>query len=92
MKTRARARVPAPRAAAALSHVGRSGDPRMVDVSAKAVTSREAVARGEIAMSAEALAQIRSGAVAKGDPLQTARWRSRRQPRRLHRPESRWKR
>ena len=45
----------------------------MVDVGDKPVTSREAVARGEIMMSALALRQIRSGAVAKGDPLQAAR-------------------
>jgi cyclic pyranopterin phosphate synthase len=45
----------------------------MVDVGGKPVTSREALARGEITMSAKALALIRSGRVAKGDPLQTAR-------------------
>jgi cyclic pyranopterin phosphate synthase len=45
----------------------------MVDVGDKPVTSREAVARGEITMSVEALKLIRSGAVKKGDPLQTAR-------------------
>lgn len=45
----------------------------MVDVGDKPVTSREAVARGEIAMSTEALKLIRSGGVKKGDPLQTAR-------------------
>jgi cyclic pyranopterin phosphate synthase len=45
----------------------------MVDVGAKAVTSREAVARGTIRMSAEARRLIRRGAVQKGDPLQTAR-------------------
>jgi cyclic pyranopterin phosphate synthase len=45
----------------------------MVDVSSKAVTAREAVARGRITMSRAALKQIRSGAVKKGDPLQTAR-------------------
>lgn len=45
----------------------------MVDVSEKATTSREAVARGRITMSREALRQIRAGAVKKGDPLQTAR-------------------
>ena len=56
-----------------LSHVGPRGHVRMVDVGDKPVTSREAVAQGEITMSAEALAQIRSGAVKKGDPLQTAR-------------------
>jgi cyclic pyranopterin monophosphate synthase len=45
----------------------------MVDVGDKPVTTREAVARGEIAMSAEALRLIRTGRIAKGDPLQTAR-------------------
>ena len=43
------------------------------DVSDKAVTAREAVARGRITMSREALGQIRGGDVKKGDPLQTAR-------------------
>jgi len=45
----------------------------MVDVGDKSVTNREAVARGEITMSAAAVKTIRQGAVAKGDPLQTAR-------------------
>ncbi len=45
----------------------------MVDVSEKAPTAREAVARGAITMSREALRLIRSNAIAKGDPLQTAR-------------------
>jgi cyclic pyranopterin monophosphate synthase len=45
----------------------------MVDVGDKPVTTREAVARGTITMSRQALRLIRSGAVKKGDPLQTAR-------------------
>lgn len=45
----------------------------MVDVSAKAATSREAVARGHVTLGAEALALIRTGRVSKGDPLQAAR-------------------
>ena len=45
----------------------------MVDVGDKPVTSREAIARGSIRMSREAIAQIRKGAVKKGDPLQAAR-------------------
>ena len=61
------------RGAVRLSHVDEQGRARMVDVSAKAVTDREAVARGRITMSRAALQQIRSGAVKKGDPLQTAR-------------------
>jgi cyclic pyranopterin phosphate synthase len=44
----------------------------MVDVGEKPVTNREAIARGSITMSREALRLIRSGAVKKGDPLQTA--------------------
>jgi cyclic pyranopterin phosphate synthase len=45
----------------------------MVDVGAKPATHREAVARGSIAISPDALRQIRGGAVKKGDPLQAAR-------------------
>jgi cyclic pyranopterin phosphate synthase len=45
----------------------------MVDVGDKPVTNREAVARGSITMSREALRLIRRGGVKKGDPLQTAR-------------------
>jgi cyclic pyranopterin phosphate synthase len=44
----------------------------MVDVGEKPVTVREAVATGEITMSAQALRLIRAGAVRKGDPLQSA--------------------
>ena len=40
-----------------LSHVDARGRVRMVDVGAKAVTAREAIARGSITMSAEALTQ-----------------------------------
>jgi cyclic pyranopterin monophosphate synthase len=58
---------------AKLSHVDDSGKVRMVDVGDKPVTSREALASGEITMSAAALSLIRSGKMAKGDPLQTAR-------------------
>lgn len=66
-------RRPPTRRAARLSHVDAKGDVRMVDVSGKAVTAREAVARGRITMSGAAVRQIRSGAVKKGDPLQAAR-------------------
>jgi cyclic pyranopterin phosphate synthase len=45
----------------------------MVDVSAKPVTTREAVARGRIVMSARAVRHIRAGTLKKGDPLQAAR-------------------
>jgi cyclic pyranopterin monophosphate synthase len=56
-----------------LSHVDAAGRIRMVDVSAKPATAREAVARGHIAISQAALRQIRAGRMKKGDPLETAR-------------------
>ena len=56
-----------------LSHVDPEGRVRMVDVGEKAVTVREAVARGMIRISAAALELIRTGALSKGDPLQAAR-------------------
>jgi cyclic pyranopterin phosphate synthase len=56
-----------------LTHVDAAGRVRMVDVGDKPVTEREAVARGSIAMSAEARRLIRTGRVKKGDPLQAAR-------------------
>jgi cyclic pyranopterin monophosphate synthase len=71
-----RRRAPTPGAVAdraRLTHVDDRGRVHMVDVGAKAVTAREAIARGSIAMSAEARRQIRHGAVKKGDPLQAAR-------------------
>jgi cyclic pyranopterin phosphate synthase len=45
----------------------------MVDVGQKPATVREAVARGVVRMSATARRLIRSGGIAKGDPLQAAR-------------------
>ncbi len=55
-----------------LSHLDAEGRPRMVDVGAKAVTERTAVAEGTIRMTAEALAQIERNAGPKGDVLTTA--------------------
>jgi len=56
-----------------LSHVDARGRVKMVDVGAKPVTDREAIARGSIRMSREAQRIVRSGRIKKGDPLQTAR-------------------
>ena len=56
-----------------LTHLDETGAARMVDVSAKAETAREAVAEGFVSMSAEALAAIRSGQAKKGDVIATAR-------------------
>jgi len=56
-----------------LTHLDADGAARMVDVSAKAETAREATAAGRIAMSAQAAEAIRAGAVKKGDVLAVAR-------------------
>ena len=56
-----------------LTHLDETGAARMVDVGAKSVTARQAVATGRITMSAEAAAAIAAGAVKKGDVLAIAR-------------------
>jgi cyclic pyranopterin phosphate synthase len=56
-----------------LTHLDDQGRARMVDVSAKDVTKREATARGRIAMSPETLAMINEGRAKKGDVLAAAR-------------------
>ena len=55
-----------------LSHLDERGRVRMVDVSSKAETAREAVARGRVRMSAVTLKLVRSGRTPKGDLLATA--------------------
>ena len=56
-----------------LTHLNAAGEARMVDVSAKATTAREAVADGYIAIAPDALAAIRAGTAAKGDVVAVAR-------------------
>ncbi|MBG0814910.1 cyclic pyranopterin monophosphate synthase MoaC [Planomonospora sp. ID82291] len=55
------------------SHLDETGAARMVDVSAKDVSARAAVATGRVLLSAEAVALLRSGEIPKGDALGTAR-------------------
>jgi cyclic pyranopterin phosphate synthase len=55
-----------------LSHVDGTGRVRMVDVGAKRVTSRTAIARGKVFMHHDTLALLREGRVAKGDVIATA--------------------
>jgi cyclic pyranopterin monophosphate synthase len=55
-----------------LSHFDEAGRARMVDVSGKAETPREAVATGLVRMRPETLALIGAGQVAKGDVLAVA--------------------
>ncbi len=56
-----------------LTHFDAQGRARMVDVTAKPVTSREAVARGEVRMKPETASLILQGGLAKGDVLGVAR-------------------
>ena len=56
-----------------LTHVDAKGAARMVDVGAKAVTERRAVARGLLRVSPETMALVRDGGTPKGDVLAAAR-------------------
>jgi cyclic pyranopterin phosphate synthase len=56
-----------------LTHIDAEGAARMVDVSAKPVQLREAIACGEIRMSGTTLKLIEAQAIAKGNVLATAR-------------------
>ncbi|WFU76814.1 MULTISPECIES: cyclic pyranopterin monophosphate synthase MoaC [unclassified Bradyrhizobium] len=57
----------------ALTHIGASGEARMVDVSEKPATERLAVAEGRVVMTRATLDLIVSGNAKKGDVLGTAR-------------------
>lgn len=56
-----------------LTHVDEAGAARMVDVSGKDVTVRQARASGQVRLSGEAVRALRDGAVPKGDALAVAR-------------------
>jgi cyclic pyranopterin phosphate synthase len=56
-----------------LTHFDAAGSAHMVDVGAKEVTHRTAVAAGRIMMRAETLARVREGTAKKGDVLGVAR-------------------
>src|SRR6266567_1629412 len=56
-----------------LTHLDESGHARMVDVSGKDVTARQARASGRVLLSAAAIAALRAGEVPKGDALAVAR-------------------
>ena len=56
-----------------LTHVDESGAARMVDVSAKSVTVREATATGRVRTSAQVVALLRDDGLPKGDALAVAR-------------------
>jgi cyclic pyranopterin monophosphate synthase len=56
-----------------LTHLSSRGEARMVDVSAKSVTEREAVAEGRVIMQPKTLAIVSQGDAKKGDVLGSAR-------------------
>jgi cyclic pyranopterin monophosphate synthase len=58
---------------AKLTHLGKSGEARMVDVSEKTATERVAVAEGKVRMTRETLDLVLSGDAKKGDVLGAAR-------------------
>ena len=56
-----------------LTHVDETGAARMVDVSAKDVTARQAVASGRVLVSPDVVTLLRGEGVPKGDALGVAR-------------------
>jgi cyclic pyranopterin phosphate synthase len=56
-----------------LTHLGKRGEARMVDVSAKDTTERVAVAEGRVIMTRKTLDLVLKGNAKKGDVLGTAR-------------------
>ncbi len=56
-----------------LTHLSSEGEARMVNVSSKDVTLREAVATGKVIMKPETLEQIKSASLKKGDVIAAAR-------------------
>jgi cyclic pyranopterin phosphate synthase len=56
-----------------LTHIAADGRAQMVDVSAKPMSARRAVAEGRIALARETVALIRKNEIGKGDVIATAR-------------------
>jgi cyclic pyranopterin phosphate synthase len=56
-----------------LSHIDENGKARMVDVSGKEITTREAVATGRVYMKQDTLKMIAEGSLPKGDVFSTAK-------------------
>jgi cyclic pyranopterin phosphate synthase len=57
----------------ALTHLTKSGEARMVDVSSKAATERVAIAEGRVVMTSKTLDMVLRGDAKKGDVLGAAR-------------------
>jgi cyclic pyranopterin phosphate synthase len=56
-----------------LSHYDEQGNIRMVDVSAKELTTRRAVASGKVRLSTATIAKLKANENPKGNPLEIAR-------------------
>ena len=56
-----------------LTHINSSGEAKMVDVTAKGTTEREAIAKGKVIMKPSTLEQVRTASLKKGDVLAVAR-------------------
>lgn len=56
-----------------LSHLDDAGKIKMVDVSAKAVTARRAIASGRVLLNSETLQTLQTQSTPKGSPLEIAR-------------------
>jgi cyclic pyranopterin phosphate synthase len=56
-----------------LTHLTAAGDAHMVDVGAKEITTRRAIARARVRMNAETFATLTAGNTPKGDVLAAAR-------------------
>ena len=63
---------PNPKRGDSLTHLDEQGRVSMVDVGAKPITDREAVARGQVSMQPETLRLIQEGLMKKGDVLTIA--------------------
>jgi cyclic pyranopterin phosphate synthase len=58
---------------ARLTHISSTGEARMVDISQKGETVREAVARGKVIVKLSTLEQIKTASLKKGDVIAVAR-------------------
>jgi cyclic pyranopterin monophosphate synthase len=56
-----------------LTHIAADGRAQMVDVSAKPLSARVAIAKGRIALAKETVALVRKNEIAKGDVIATAK-------------------
>lgn len=56
-----------------MSHIGESGEARMVDISKKEITERRAVASAKVFLNSETLEVLRLNQLPKGSPFEVAR-------------------